>query len=226
MEKIFSEPQGPENLQNRSQPGQRPNLVNGGIATRQPVSHAGERLMEEGKCRLGAVQAVGPAAERGRIGHTVRVFERRHCLFPGAVLDEAPPQCLAACQQTVVRVRGRKQRQEGEGSLATGAAAATNVNPIVMPIMRLLAAASVADDRINFTSRTSSQDNLGAACRPIRFELVRRCGKWDKQNRSSLELCPTGVDLPRSEPEAELLPPETKIQLEENNPSGRQLLGM
>jgi hypothetical protein len=62
--------------------------------------------------------------------------------------------------------------------------------------------------------------------RAIRFELVRRCGKWDKQNRSSLELCPTGVDLPRSEPEAELLPSETKIQLEENNPSGLQLLGV
>jgi hypothetical protein len=144
------------------------------------------------------------------------------------VLHQAPPQCLTARQQTVVRVRERKQRQEGKGSLATGAAAATNVNPIVMLIMRLLAAASVANDRIHFTCRTSSQNNLGAARGPIRFELVRRCGKWDKKNRSSLELCPTGVDLPRSEPEAELLllPPETKIQLEENNPSGLQLLGV
>ena len=94
--------------------------------------------------------------------------------------------------------------------------------------MRLLATASVADDRITFTSGTSPQNNLGATRGPIRFEVVRRCGKWDKQNRSSLELCPTGVDLPRSEPEAELLllPPETKIQLEENNPSGLQLLGL
>jgi hypothetical protein len=79
-----------------------------------------------------------------------------------------------------------------------------------MLIVCLLAAASMADDRIVFTSGTSPQKNLGAARGPIRFELVRRCGKWDKQNRSSLELCPTGVDLPRSEPEAELLPPETK----------------
>jgi hypothetical protein len=109
------------------------------------------------------------------------------------VLHEAPPQCLTARQQTVVRVRGRKQRQEGEGSLATEAAAATNVNPIVMLIMRLLAAASVADDRINFTCRTSSQNNLGAARSPIRFELVQRGGKWDKQNRSSLELCPPAL---------------------------------
>jgi putative intracellular protease/amidase len=40
----------------------------------------------------------------------------------------------------------------------------------------------------------------------------------------SMNLLPK--DLPRSEPEAELLPPETKIQLEENNPSGLQLLGV
>src|ERR1700747_3226133 len=223
---IFSEQQGPENLQNRSQPGQRPSLVIGGIATHQPVSHAGERLVEKGKCRLGAVQAVGPAAKCGRIGHAIRICERRRCLFPGAVLHQAPPQCLTARQQTVVRVRERKQRQEGKGSLATGAAAATNVNPIVMLIMRFLAASSVANDRINFTCRTSSQNNLGAARGPIRFELVRRRGKWDKKNRSSLELCPTGVELPRSEPKAELLPPETKIQLEENNPPGLQLLGV
>src|SRR5260370_23592603 len=32
---------------------------------------------------------VGPAAECGRIGHTVRVFERRCGLFPGAVLRKA-----------------------------------------------------------------------------------------------------------------------------------------
>jgi glycerol uptake facilitator-like aquaporin len=35
------------------------------------------------------------------------------------------------------------------------------------------------------------------------FELVRGGGKWDKKNRSSLELC-HGVDPPRSQPEAEL----------------------
>jgi hypothetical protein len=92
-----------------------------------------------------------------------------------------------------------------------------------MFIMRLLATASVADDRITFTSGTSPQNNLGATRGPIRFDLVRRRGKWDKQNRTSLELCPR-LDLPRSEPEAELLPPETKIQPEENNPSRLLLL--
>jgi hypothetical protein len=96
----------------------------------------------------------------------------------------------------------------------------------VILIVRLLAAASVADDRIAFASGTSPQNNLGTARGPIRFELVRWGRKWDKQNRSSLELCPSGVDLPRSEPDAELLPPETKIQLKENNSSRLQLLGV
>jgi hypothetical protein len=89
--------------------------------------------------------------------------------------------------------------------------------------MRLLATTSVADDRITFTSGTSPQNNLGATRGPIRFEVVRRRGKWDKQNRTSLELCPRR-DLPRSEPEAELLPPEGKVQLKENNPSRLLLL--
>ena len=40
---------------------------------------------------------------------------------------------------------------------------------------------------------------------------------------TSLELC-HGVDLPTSEPEAELLPPEGKVQLKENSPSRLQLL--
>jgi hypothetical protein len=52
-----------------------------------------------------------------------------------------------------VRVRERKQREEGEGLAATGAATATDANPVVMLIVRLLAAASVADDRIAFTNR-------------------------------------------------------------------------
>jgi hypothetical protein len=88
-----------------------------------------------------------------------------------------------------------------------------------MLIVCLLAAASMADDGIVFTSGASPQDDFNAAHGPIRFELVRRDGKWDKQNRRSLGLCPSGVDLPRSQPEAELLPPEAKIQLEENTAS-------
>ena len=147
------------------------------------MSHAGERLAEKGKGRLGVVQAVGPAAECGRIRQAVRVFERRCGLFPGAVLRKALLQCLRARQQTVVRVRERKQREEGEGPLATGTATATNANPSVMLIMRLLAAASVTDDRIAFTNRASPQDDLVAVFGPVNSKLFQRDRHWDKQDR-------------------------------------------
>lgn len=187
------------------------------------MSHAGERLAEKGKGRLGVVQSVGPAAECGRVGHAVRVFERRRGPFPGTVLHKAPPQCLAARQQTVLGVRERKQRKEGESLPAIGAATATDVDPVMVFIVSLLATAPMTDDGIAFTNRASAQDSLATA-RPIRFELVRKDTKWDKQNRTSSELCPSGVDLPRSEPEAaELLPPK-KIQLEENTASRLRLL--
>jgi hypothetical protein len=93
-----------------------------------------------------------------------------------------------------------------------------------MLIMRLLAAASVTDDRINFTRWASPQNNLGAARGPIRFELVRRCGKWDKQNRTSWSSAPalTREDLSRKRSSFLL----TKIQLKENNSSRLQLLGV
>src|SRR5260370_21853431 len=71
---IFSEPQGPENLQNRSQPGQRPSLVIGGIATPQPASHGGGRFGEKGKGRLGAVQGRGPKAKGGREAPARRIW--------------------------------------------------------------------------------------------------------------------------------------------------------
>jgi hypothetical protein len=124
----------------------------------------------------------------------IRVLQRRRHLFPGTVLlYKAPPQCLTANQQAVLSVRERKQRQEGEGLSATGTATAPNPDPIVVFIMRLLAAASVADDRIALTNRTSPQDDLGAARVPIRFELVQRNAKWDKHNRSSSGLCPLAL---------------------------------
>jgi hypothetical protein len=203
-------------LQNRSQPRQWLSLVIGRITSRQPINQASERLTEKGKSRLGAVQSVGPATERGGIGPAVRVFERRSRFFPGAVLHKAPPQCLTTRQQTVMRVRERKQREEGEGLPATGAATAPDANPVVMLVVGLLAAASMADDRILFASGASPQDDFGAARGPIGFELVQRDVKWDKQNRRSLGLCSSGADLPRSQPEVEPLPPETK------NPTGRE----
>ena len=179
----FSATQGPENLQNRNQPRQRPGRGIGRIPTRYPVSNAGERLADKRKSWLRTIQTTRPTAERGRIGRSVRVFERGRRLLPGAELHKAPPQCLTTSQQAVMGVRERKPGQEREGLPATGAPSAANLNPLVMLVVRLLAAASMADDRILPTNRALPQNNPGATRRPIRFQLVRREGKWDKDNR-------------------------------------------
>jgi hypothetical protein len=206
---IFSEPQGPENPQNWSQARQRLSLTIGRITGCQPVSDAGECFAKKGKSWLRAVQSVGPAAKRGSIGHAVRVLERRRGLFPGTMLHKAPPQSLTARQQAVMGVRERKQWKESEGFPATGAATSPDPNPVVVCIVCLLAPVSVSDDQIALTNRASPQDDFGTTRGPLGFELVLRHRRWDKRNRSLLELCP-GIDLPRSRPEAELLPPEEK----------------
>ncbi len=195
------------------------------IAVRQPVSYAGDGLPGKGKGQLRKVQAARPTAEGGGIGQAIRVFQIRQCLFPGIVLHKAPPQCLTARQQAVMRIRKRKQRQESEGLSATRAATATDLNPVMILIVCLLAAAAVADDRTTFTNGTLRQDELVAVSGPISFELVRRDRKWDKENRNSQGFCP-GVDPPRSRPEVE--PPLLlkRIQLEENTASHLQILGM
>jgi hypothetical protein len=72
----------------------------------------------------------------------------------------------------------------------------------VVFIVRLLAAASVTDDRIAFARWAAPQNDLGAARGPIGFELVQGDTKWDKQNRSSLGLCPPALtcqDLSRKQ---------------------------
>jgi len=65
------------------------------------------------------------------------------------------------------------------------AKSASNPNPVVMFIVRLLAPATVTDDGIAFAKRASPQHDLLAVVSPIGFELVRRGRKWDKKNRGS-----------------------------------------
>jgi hypothetical protein len=116
-----------------------------------------ERVFGAGRNEpVARVRAVGPAAEGGGIGDTIRVFERRRRLFPGAVLLKAPPQCLATSQQAIVGVREGKRRQKGECLAAPPAVTATDWDPVVMLIMCLLAASSVTGDRIALTNGTSS----------------------------------------------------------------------
>ena len=163
----------------------KPSLRIGRSAAPQPMGYAGQRLASKGSRQLGAVEAARPAAERGGIGHPIGVLQRGRRLFPGAVLHKVSPERLTAGQQAVAGVGERERGKEGEGLSASMAKAAPDPNPVVMFIVRLLAPATVTDDRIAFTNRTSSQDELVAVCGPIGFQLVRRGGKWDKKNRAS-----------------------------------------
>ena len=202
-ENFFLKAQWAKNLQNRSQPTHKASFVIAPIATPPPISNPSKRLAEKGQHKLRAVYPIRPTTERGRIGEAIRVFKHRRRFFPGAVLYKSAPQRIPTRQQAVMRIRERKQWQKSESLSTHCTATAVDQNPIVMPIVRLLAAPSVADDRILLTLRASPQD-LVAVFLPLSFQLVRRYRKWDKVNRSRWGSA-TDVDPPRSEPEAELL---------------------
>lgn len=159
------------------------------ISAREPVNQVGKRLPQKGKGRLGEVQVARPSADCGGIRQTIGILKRRRGLFPATVLPKATLQCLHPRQQAVMRVRQRKERKEGEGLAATKTVTATDPNPVVMFIVRLLTAASVTDDGIAHTNWALAQDDPVALSRPISFELVERGRKWDKKNRSPLGLC-------------------------------------
>src|SRR5208282_6863213 len=154
--RIFSKTQGTENFESRGYPLQRPRFVKSLMPASQPMSYAGDGPVEKGQRRLRKVQAAQPAPNCGRIRQPIRVFKLGRCLLPRTVLRNAPQQCLATRHQTEMRVRKRKQRKEGKGCSAIGAAAAMDPNPVVMLVVRLLATPSVTNDRIPFTNWTAA----------------------------------------------------------------------
>ena len=109
-------------------------------------------------------------------------------------------------EQAVVRVRERKHRQEGKGPPALSAAARTNLDPVVILVMRLLAAASVADDRI---AVTTGQWRVIVASQSSAQSMASFDGATetrDELNRNSQGFRP-GVDPPSSRPMAAAPPP-------------------
>jgi hypothetical protein len=79
-------------------------------------------------------------------------------------------------------IREREQREEGECPSTKRTKPPSDFNPVVVFIVRLLATATVADNRIAFTQRTSAQQHV-AVVLPVGFGLARRGRKWDKNNR-------------------------------------------
>jgi hypothetical protein len=77
----------------------------------------------------------------------------------------------------------REQREESEGPPTKLAKPPSDPNPVVVFIVRLLAAATMTYNGIAFTNRASAQQDLPAVARPVVFDLVRLGRKWDKNNR-------------------------------------------
>jgi hypothetical protein len=79
-------------------------------------------------------------------------------------------------------------------------------NPVVMLIVRLLAATPVTNDGIPLAHRASAHDNLVRPFRPVGGKLVQRHGDWDKENNRCRKGAPHAeVDRSRSQPAAKRL---------------------
>ena len=99
------------------------------------------------------------------------------------MFPEAQPQRLTAGKQAEVGVRKRKQRKKGERLPAVRAAATPNPNPVVMLVVRLLAAMPVPNNRIALTDRTQAYDHPVTVVGPARSKLLQPGRHWDKEDR-------------------------------------------
>ena len=157
-----------------------------------------------------------PAAQGGRSGEAVGVFDHRRRLLPGTTLHKAASQRLAAGDQAVMAVGWRELRQEREGLVARPAPAASNRNPVVVLVVSLFATAAMADNRITLTTWAAPQNDLTGDYGPITFKLALLGGKWDKTNRSNEGSSLGAADLSNSEPKG-ASPPLENLHLKKNN---------
>lgn len=102
-------------------------------------------------------------------------------------------------------VRKRKQRKEGERLPANRTAATPNPDPVVILVVRLLAAMPVSHNRIALTDRTQAYDDLVAVVGPAGSKLPQPGRYWDKEDRYLKGASLSDVDPPRSQPAAKLL---------------------
>jgi hypothetical protein len=168
----------------------------------EPSTYGKHGLAQKRKRRPGRIQAAEPSPQRRGIGDTIRIFDCWRRGFQGKAFQEKAPQRLAAGDEAVMAVGRRKGRQKRKRLTASIAAAATSLDPIVMFIMRLFAAAAMADDGVLGTNRAPAQCDFRARLGPINFEVVLGEREWDKQNRKQWRLRPIGV-LARSATGAE-----------------------
>ena len=118
------------------------------LAAGQPLRHSLEHGAQKGKGGPRRIQVVEPAAQGGGVGDAIGILERRRGIFPRASLHKAPPQRLAARDQTVVGIRQGESGQEAKDYTAQRTETAAVADPIVTLIMGLLASPAMTDDRM------------------------------------------------------------------------------
>jgi hypothetical protein len=165
-------------------PAQRHRIMNEHLCLAEPRPDGQHHGTQERKWRLGRIQIPEPSAQRGRIGHAIGIFGRRRRVFPRSALHEIAVQRLATGDKTVMAVRRRERRQEGERLAASLANAAANPDPIMVLVMRLFAAAAMTDNRVFGADRAPAQDDLRTGFGPIGSGIDLTGGKWDKENRT------------------------------------------
>ena len=210
---------GPELMQNRGQveSGRLPCVVTGNLPARQSLAQRRQGAAQGWHGRRCTLQAAKPAAKRGGIGHAMGIFHCGRSRFPAAAFHQTPVQGLHASRQTVVRVRGGEGRKQSEGFPAVVAQTAAYPNPVMLFIVSLLAAPTVAADRVVFTNRASSYDDFGASRGPIGYQVVFPGGKWDNENRMTIGDSAMVVTRQDLLTEAESLASLRKSHLEKNN---------
>lgn len=205
---LLSEAQGPEDLQKRKQgpPGQANETVLESLAAGQPLRHGFQSRSQKRKCGSRGIQTVEPAAQSGRVGDSIRIFEMRQRAFPRTMLQKVSPQRLTAGDQTVMSVGSGENGKESEGCFAPRAETAASLNPVVILVMSLFAPSAMADDRIAQTHRTEANDLLATSCRPVKVWVAIVPRKWDKQNRIALRLSHGAEPCQDKRPQESLLP--------------------
>jgi hypothetical protein len=76
-----------------------------------------------------------------------------------------------------MRVRERKPRQEGNRLAARLADASPDRNPVMIFIMSLFAAPTMANDRVQQTNWALADEPFCFCLRPIGWRVALRCGK-------------------------------------------------
>lgn len=167
-----------------SRPSQARGAENRRLAAVQPLRYGFERAAQITKWRNRRIQVAAPAAQGGRGGLTIGVFEWRGSVFPGTGFYKAAPQRCAARHQAVLGIGQGENREEAnrDATLRVLAFTAAVADPVVTAVMRLLRSPAEALDGVGPTQRTPL-NNLTRTSRPVGTRVAIIARTWDNRNR-------------------------------------------